>query len=301
MKILLLERDPNDSLLIHRALESAGHQITQIETSEQAWAWIQQGEAIFLIGDWDTSDLQALQFIPRARRLKLAAPLYIMLLRRKEIVRDPEITGADDIMHKPFSVQEFMTRFAIGERIIALSGSLTQAEGQLENLAIYDPVTGLLNQAAFHRQAAGELERARRVSAAISLVALKIDNFRRIGEVHGSQRADEVLNLVGLTIREKSRPYDCIGRLASDEFMIALAGVIGPDAEKIAGRIIGGLQSAEITADNNKLIEVHLSAGVASASHISSSTEMEPLIVQARQALARASEAGEDQIRLVYL
>ena len=76
----------------------------------------------------------------------------------------------------------------------------------------------------------------------ISLIALDIDDFKMINDTFGVELGDEVLRVVAQSIREKSRPYDCIGRWAGDEFVIMLAGVIGADAEKVADRIITGVR-----------------------------------------------------------
>ena len=111
---------------------------------------------------------------------------------------------------------------------------------------------------------------------------------------------DEVLKIVAQIIREKCRPYDCIGRWTGDEFVIALSGVIGADAEKIAERIIKTIDAADITYKNDTA-KVGMSAGIVSASRISASAEAEPLIDQARQAMARAKEAGGDQVFLTYI
>ena len=46
---------------------------------------------------------------------------------------------------------------------------------------------------------------------------------------------DEVLRIVAQIIREKCRPYDCIGRWTGDEFVIALPGVIGSGRGKDRG------------------------------------------------------------------
>ena len=46
---------------------------------------------------------------------------------------------------------------------------------------------------------------------------------------------DEVLKIVAQIIREKCRPYDCIGRWTGDEFVIALPGVIGAGRGKDRG------------------------------------------------------------------
>ena len=111
---------------------------------------------------------------------------------------------------------------------------------------------------------------------------------------------DEVLRAVAQTIREKSRPYDCIGRWTGDEFVIALPGVIGADAEKIAERIIKGID-ATIVMYKNDTAQVGMSAGIVSATRINASTETEPLIEQARQAMRRAKEAGGAQVFLTYI
>jgi diguanylate cyclase (GGDEF)-like protein len=301
MRILVLITDPKERLVVQQTLDRNKLAYTFIETSEQAWPLIQSGDARFLIGDWDTSDLRPLQFIPRARAAKLSQPLYILVISSKNHDEDMAPTGADDVIQRPFTALELKNRIMIGERIVALASNLASARGQLENLAMFDDLTGMMNRAAFYRQSIGELERARRASVPLSLISLDIDNFKLINTAHGNEAGDEVLRIVSQTIREKSRPYDCIGRWSGDEFVITLAGVIGADAEKIADRIITGVRTVRIEIENEPTLNVKLSAGIASASRISASTEVEPLIEQARQAMARAKEAGGNQVFLAYV
>ncbi len=75
--------------------------------------------------------------------------------------------------------------------------------------------------------------------------------------------------------------------------------MIGADAEKIASRIINGIQSTQITHTEN-IVNVSISAGIASATTITTATEIELLIQLARQAMARAKEAGGNQVNLVF-
>ncbi len=147
------------------------------------------------------------------------------------------------------------------ERIISLASNLAVARDQLENQALFDTLTGFLNRAAFLKQSAGELERARRASMPLSLIALDIDNFKVINDTFGVELGDEVLKVVAQAIREKSRPYDCIGRWAGDEFVLMLAGVIGADAEKVADRIIAGVRGTRIEVENEAPLNVKISAG----------------------------------------
>jgi len=301
MKVLVLEPDSKERSGLQKVLERLGHTFTPIETSEQAWPMIQTGDARFLIGNWDTSDLRPLQFIPRARAANLVPPVYILLITEKKQDEDLAPMGADDILHKPFSVHDLKTRISIGERILSLASGLVEARNQLDSLAMFDNLTNMLNRSAFYRQSVGELERARRAAVPLSLIALNIDDFKRINEAHGTEGADVVLHMVAQIIREKSRPYDCIGRWSGDEFVIMLPGVIGADAEKIAERILAGVRTARIEVDDAAPLTVKMSSGIASASRISAASEVEPLIDQARQAMARAKEAGGDQVYLAYV
>lgn len=301
MRILLLEHDEKERAVISQTLEQGGHQVVPIQTSEEAWSMIQQGDVLFLIADWDTSDLKDAQLIPRARQLKSSSPLYILLLTNKVYSQDLAGTGADDILTKPINSQVLAARVAVGVRFISMADSLAQARHKLETAALYDELTELMNRNAFFRVASGELERSRRTTLPISLIALDIDNLKAIQETHGRQAVDDILKIVGKTIREKSRPYDCIGRWTDDEFLIALPAVFGPDAEKIAERIQAGIHAVRLEIAKGSELMLTSSAGVASASRISSSTELDPLIEQARQSMVRAREAGGDKIHLVYI
>lgn len=299
MNILVLENDSKERSLIQQAL-SGNHTIISVSTGAEAWEYMQSGEGHFLIANWDTSDLRNAQFIQRLRASNLSQAVYVLLTITKD--QDESIpSGVDDTIQRPFKAADLKNRVAVAERIISLTSKLAVAREQLENQAIFDSLTGFMNRAAFLRQAAGELERSRRASLPLSLIALDVDNFKVINDTFGGDAGDDVLKIVAQAIREKSRPYDCIGRWTGDEFMIALPGVIGADAEKISDRIIAGVRGTRIEVPNEAPLNVKISAGIASVARISTSTEVEPVIQQARQAVARAKEAGGNQVFLVYI
>lgn len=301
MKILVLENDPKEFTTIQQSLNKNGNELIPLVSSEQIWPYLQSEEPLCLIANWDASDIRNTQFIARARAAKPAEALYIILTTSKNSDEDLAPSGADDIIQMPFSVQDLKKCVAIAERIVSLSSNLASARDQLENQAVFDNLTGFMNRPAFFRQATGELERARRVSTPLSLIALDIDNFKIINDTFGIETGDEVLRVVAQAIREKSRPYDCIGRWMGDEFVILLSGVIGADAEKVADRVIAGVRGTRIEVPNEPPLMVKVSAGVASASHINSSTEIEPLIQKARQAMAQAKHAGGNRVFLVFV
>jgi diguanylate cyclase (GGDEF)-like protein len=295
MKALILEQNVKERSLIQHVLEKSGHAAILSRDMDEAWQLIEKGEARFIIADGDAEDFKKSNLIGRARAAKIL-PVYFLILTAGE----EDNADADDNLNKPLSASELKARIMIGQRILLLGESLSRARDQLESLALFDSLTGLMNRSAFLRSAQGELERARRSSAPLSMIALDLDRFKSLNAEHGVDMGDEVLKIVAQTIREKSRPYDCIGRWTGDEFVIALPGVIGADAEKIAERIIKGINAANITYKNDT-VKVGMSAGIVSASRISASAETEPLIEQARQAMIRAKESGGAQVFLTYV
>jgi diguanylate cyclase (GGDEF)-like protein len=166
---------------------------------------------------------------------------------------------------------------------------------------MYDTLTGALNQQAFLIFSRGELERARRGQAPLSLIALDIDNFKTINDKYGENIGNDVLTVISRGIREKSRPYDGVGRYEADMFLIVLPGVIGQDAEKIAERILKGILNTNISLLDGREINVGLSAGIVSATRITTATEMETLIEQAREAMAHAKREGGNQSHTVFV
>jgi diguanylate cyclase (GGDEF)-like protein len=295
MKVLVLASEAKERSLIQTALEKSGHEMISADLLEQARGIIDSDQIRFIIIDEDGLSFKKTDLIKPSDENNIPV-IYFLTLTSIE----KERSDSDDAMIKPFTQSELRARVKIGQRFLSLGDNLSQARDLIDNMAMYDSLTGLMNRNAFYRIAEGELERARRAAAPLSMIALDLDNFKGLNEKYGIEAGDEVLRVVAQTVREKSRPYDCIGRWMGDEFIIALPSVIGSDAEKIADRIIKGIRSTQITS-GDKILNIGVSAGIASAQRISASTEVDPLIQQARQAMARAKESGGNQVNVFYV
>lgn len=303
MKILVLNNDVMERTVIQQVLQHNGHEIVPVSDSDSAIQLLQEGEIRFVIVDRDSSDMAAKNFIQRVRDAKLPYYIYILLITTK--VQDTDIisprVGADDYVHKPIVPIELKSRVQVGERILKLGDHLANARDTMERVAMYDTLTGVLNQKAFITFSRGELERARRGQSPLSLIALDIDNFTAINDQYGENIGNDVLVVVAQGIREKSRPYDGVGRQAADTFLIILPGVIGQDAERIAERILKGILNTEITLLDGTNLSVKLSAGIASAVHITVSTEVDYLIERAGDAMKQAKREGGNRASTVFV
>jgi two-component system chemotaxis response regulator CheY len=303
MKILVLNNDLMERTVIQQVLQVNGHQIVQAENSHAALQLLREGDIRFIIADRANTDIDEKQFIQNVRAAKPSYYIYILLITGK--LQDSDITtprtGADDYLHKPIIPVELKSRVHIGERILGLGDNLVQAKDTLDNTAMYDTLTNVLNQMAFLALSRGELERARRAQTALSLIAFDIDNFKTINERHGGNIGNDVLSVIAQGIREKSRPYDGVGRYEDDTFLLILPGVIGPDAEKIADRILKGITNTSISLLDGTAVQVSISAGIVSSARITASTEMEILIENAKESVAIAKRAGGNQVHMIFV
>ena len=303
MKILVLDRDLNERVVIQQVVQQNGHEIVSAENSEDAMRLLQEGDIRFVIADRVTTDMDETDFIRGLRDAKPPYYIYILVLTaggpETEDVSLPD--GADDVLVKPIVSTELRSRVHLGERILGLGDYLAKAKDTLERIAMFDTLTSTLNQQAFLRFSNAELERARRGQTPLSLIALDIDEFKAINEKYGENIGNDVLNVIAQAIREKSRPYDGVGRYEADMFLIILPGVIGQDAEKIAERIIKDILNTNITLLDGREIKVGVSAGVVCTVRITVSTEVDALIQHAREAVAHAKREGGNQSHVVFV
>lgn len=305
MDILVINSDLMDRSVIQQVLQYSNHRVAFTENPGEAWKLIADGRFRFIIADASGQGQSIHHLIQQARsKPELVGLVYFLLLINKG--QDGNLiaslgVGADDYLNKPIIPQELKSRVAIGVRILSMSETLTQALDQAEVLPMYDGLTGLLNQPAFYRVAQGELERARRTSGEICIIAMDIDNLRAINDKHGRAIGDEVLQIVAGIIREKSRPYDCIGHWDGDLFTMAFPGIVSADAEKIAKRILASVQSSNISLPEGTLLEVRLSAGIAASQNVNAYAEVDSFIQSAVQAISNSKQSQEDEISVVIL
>ncbi|MEP7137753.1 MAG: diguanylate cyclase, partial [Chloroflexota bacterium] len=256
-----------------------------------------------VIADRATTDIDEAQFIKRLRDAQPPYYIYILLIALK--VTDTDVTtpraGADDYLHKPIVPLELKSRVFIGTRILGLGDNLVQAKDALDDIAMFDPLTNMLNQKAFLNLSRGELERARRNLAPLSLIAIDVNNFKELKEQHGEAVGNDVLVLIAQAIREKSRPYDGAGRYEDSIFLIPLPGVIGQDAEKIAGRILKGILNTNITMLDGTVLNVNISVGVVASARITVNMDIDILIEKAKGLISAAKRNGGNQVETSYI
>jgi diguanylate cyclase (GGDEF)-like protein len=164
---------------------------------------------------------------------------------------------------------------------------------ELHRRATADPLTGLPNRRAFDEALAREVARAGRAGAALALVLVDVDHFKRVNDVHGHPAGDLVLRAVAERIAAAARAGDLVGRLGGEEFAIALPGAERASAAEAAERIRARVGSEPIAVDGAALA-VTISAGV--ASFPADAADGPALVARADARLYEAKRAGRNRV-----
>jgi diguanylate cyclase (GGDEF)-like protein len=134
-------------------------------------------------------------------------------------------------------------------------------EGELERLALHDPLTGLANRSALD----AELAAAVRAGTGAGLLLIDLDGFKPVNDVYGHAAGDLVLTEFSRLLRDTVRSADTVARIGGDEFVVLLADIAGPeDAVAAANRILTAATSRPVRVDEDPL-PIRASIGVTTA------------------------------------
>ena len=298
--VLIVEDDPVQRKLLDGALSKSGYTVLESDKGEVAWQILQEEQIQLIVTDWLMPSLEGPELIRRIRSTSLYGYVYIILLTSKEATDDLVAgldAGADDYLTKPYNPIELIARISVGERILELERRLKEAQAHLEEIALYDGLTGLMNRRAFYQAAEAELSRSSRMQQPLSMLFIDIDKFKQINDEHGHLVGDDVLKIVAANIKATLRSYDLIGRWGGDEFIAILPGTSSTNARRVAERILRKVSSVEVPTPGGQQVRVQLSLGVGAISP-SQSLDMDSLVEKADHSLYAAKAEGGNRVHV---
>ncbi|HIE13211.1 MAG TPA: GGDEF domain-containing protein [Desulfotomaculum sp.] len=161
---------------------------------------------------------------------------------------------------------------------------LREEIGNLQQLVITDPLTGVYNRRYLFERLTTEVARARRYRLPVSVIMLDLDGFKSYNDKHGHLAGDVLLQDVARTIREALRQEDVVVRYGGDEFAIILTGADARSAQVTAER----LQSA--------VKATGMSISLGAVTYPQDAVTAEELLKRADYYLLAAKAGGKDQV-----
>jgi diguanylate cyclase (GGDEF)-like protein/PAS domain S-box-containing protein len=130
----------------------------------------------------------------------------------------------------------------IGTAIIARDTTdRKRAEEALAHQAHYDPLTDLPNRILLYDELQSAVGNSTRDGTPMALLMLDLDRFKEVNDTFGHHYGDLLLKHVGTRLQGALGTDGMLARLGGDEFAVLLPGVDGPEATRIAQRMLQAL------------------------------------------------------------
>ena len=176
---------------------------------------------------------------------------------------------------------------------LLLLPTVADEERRLLARATTDPLTGLLNRAAFRERARAEIARAERTGRALSVAMLDLDHFKAFNDTHGHPAGDAALSAVAGAITRTIRAIDLAGRYGGEEFVLLLV-----EADAVAAvRALERLRKAVAALESPRVAQpITISVGIAVHTPPFEHSTLEGLVARADATLYAAKEAGRNKV-----
>jgi diguanylate cyclase (GGDEF)-like protein len=174
----------------------------------------------------------------------------------------------------------------------AFGASLARLGDREKARARRDPLTGCLNRRAFHEAFALEADRSARLGAALSVLTIDVDRFKRLNDAHGHAFGDEILRQLAQRLTALVRSHDVVVRWGGEEFVVLLPHTEPGDALLLAERIRAGVESPEFPVEGHA-VALTCSVGVAGTRTFPASAEQ--LLAQSDAACYEAKRGGRNR------
>jgi diguanylate cyclase (GGDEF)-like protein/PAS domain S-box-containing protein len=174
-----------------------------------------------------------------------------------------------------------------------------KAEEKINELAFFDPLTGLPNRTLLLdrlKQAMTTTARNDRYSA---LLFIDLDNFKNLNDTQGHDVGDLLLKQVAQRLTQCVREGDTVSRVGGDEFVVVLAGLsaseveAASDTEAVASKIIATLNQVYRFGGAAH----HSTASLGATLFKGNQTSIDDLVKQTDLTMYKAKSSGRNTFR----
>lgn len=166
--------------------------------------------------------------------------------------------------------------------------------GQLEELSVTDPLTGLYNRRFLEARLEEERSRSQRQGLAFCLILADLDNFKIYNDICGHLAGDKALRKAAALMRGTAREMDLVVRYGGEEFCLILPATSKRESLLVAERLRRAIETDIFPGETNlPLGRLTISLGVAAFPEDGASAN--DLIHAADLALYRAKALGRNR------
>ncbi|MBI3596073.1 MAG: diguanylate cyclase [Nitrospirae bacterium] len=324
IKILYIEDNAENRLLVRRVLETEGYLVLEAEDGISGIRKAKSEQPDLILIDIMMPGLDGREVTTRLRSIPHLEKTPIIALTASVMKGDKEravTAGCDSYLQKPIDVDRLpdqIEQFLLGKREtlspeeevhylrehnkrlaerleqkVERLSDISEANKRLVDMSLTDELTGLPNRRYLNRRLREELAMAQRFRSSLSCIMLDLDHFKQINDALGHQAGDAVLQSLAKVLCADKREYDVIGRYGGEEFLVLLPQVDAQGAITVAERLRKRVEETDLATNLRKPVRVTISLGVTTFNE--EAINEEDLIRRADEALYRAKARGRNR------
>lgn len=300
MNVLILSQDTKKLDFLGKIIESQEFAYHSLEVEDGIQEDINLNSADIIVADFEEKDFGSMNLVNRILASDIDFYPYVIFITApggEGSIIDTLGPIPGDFLVGPVKEQELLARLAIAERSIALQTNLRNNDGFSDDLAIYDPLTGILNRQAVYERALAEFTRSQREGSQLGFGMLSINNIEELFENHGKEVRDQALKFVARALRANVRIYDHVGRWIGEKFILLLPGVSFEQLPPIFERLRMAITTILILLPDDNRVQLDIRIGYTSSAK-DGSVPLYNLIEQANLALDAAQKTESQKVQV---
>lgn len=217
--------------------------------------------------------------------------LCVPIIAQGETMGILHLQATDEYPQLDSTELSFKTTFA-GQ--VGLSIANIRLREALRAQSVRDALTGLYNRRYLEEALDREIRRAARAEAALGLIMVDLDHFKRFNDTYGHDAGDAVLREAAALLLKSVRAEDVVCRFGGEEFVVILPTANLDASRGRAERLRMGMREIAMMYQGKSLGQVTFSVGVA----VFPENGLSPkeLMVAADAALYEAKRGGRDRV-----
>lgn len=233
LKVVISKVDEKTKVLLEEFFKNTGLEVKFVDNFEEIFeVFLKDPLSQIVILYLPKKNKNLSIFIEKLKDINSSVKIFVILdYFKEEDLGEYFERGVDEIILKPFTLNEFQARFIklLKEYYLDI---------KLQKFIVEDPLTQVYNRRYFEEIMKEEVYKALRQKYSLSLMMIDLDNFKWYNDNFGHQEGDKLLKSFGEILwRNVRNKVDKVCRYGGDEFVIILPYTLWKNASLIAERI----------------------------------------------------------------
>ena len=293
-KILIIDDEPDILKLLATILEEEGYAVLTAADGQEGLARFRTDRPDLVITDMKMPRKNGLDVLKEIKAAGTEVEIIILTGHSDETTAiDCLRAGAYDYILKPLEELDVILvsiERALYKRSLEINNK--QLVQQIEEMAVKDPLTGLLNFRQLHLALDEEITRSKRYSHVFCGFMLEIDGFQTLTATYGHLFGDYVLQRLAEIMRQALRTVDRLFRYGNASFFIILPETNHVQAVVAVDRLMTMIRTYPFRCDE---LQMHITLSIGGAQFPDHGDAPATLLRYAEKALFHAQKIGGDQ------